>query len=381
MTDSIELIRLETPTHLADWQRHFGHLMAELRAAGRRVVGQSRDPTVLELLDAFQRGDADPVGFGLVEHLYEFAAFHVPGSTGRTMAECAVDAAHLLPEEVRGLLPRLAASYWDLFEVVGLTDSGALGLRRLHDNVSVELSALERDLPLMHHTVVACRRFDAGGFVAAPVPLMPEQEGLAQLVSQLECEQPGPFDTRADYMRYRGSALILAHAIRRHRDRLAGWRPMPEPSVSLVESELDAEAWRRLDAAFGLLEAAVADSLTGVAPLVLSLPDGGVCSIARNGPWPALTLFESMREQLEWQESGHASRFVRAWRARADELFGEDVELLESVGLQPEQDGAVVAVGLDGGVWEDVDATQVDRLVEACRWVALQVQSGGELAA
>lgn len=381
MTDSIELIRLETPAHLANWQSHFGQLMAELRAAGRRIVGHSRDPTVLELLDAFQRGNADPVGFGLVEHLYEFAAFHVPGATGRTMTECAVDAAHLLPEEVRSLLPALAASYWELFEVVGLGDGGALELRRLHDNETLELQAMSHTQPLVRGTVCAFRLVDAGDFVAAPTALVPEQEGLTELVSRLECEQPGPFDTRADYMRYRGSALILAHVIRRHRDRLAAWRPMPEPSVSLVESELDAEAWRRLDAAFGLLEAAVADSLTGVAPLVLSVPDGGVCSIARNGQWPALTLFESMQEQLEWQESGHASRFVRAWRARADELFDEDVELLESVGLQPEQGGAVVAVGLDGGVWDDVDATQIDRLVEACRWVALQVQSGGELAA
>lgn len=381
MTSPIDLIRLNTPASLADWQSHFGQLMAELKAAGKRVVAQSRDPTVIELLDELQRGDADPIAFGLVEHLYEFSAFHVPGGSGRTMAECAVDAAHLLPDQVSDVLPRLAASFWDLFEVVGLADGGGLELRRLHDNAALELHAMPHVQPFVRGAVYAFRLVDAGHFTAAPIAIMPEQENLVVLVSQLESEQPGSFDTRAQYMRHRGSALILTHVIRRHRDRLAQWRAMPEPRVSLVEMELDTEWWRRLDAAVSLLEAVLTDSLTGMAPLVLSLPDGRACSIERNGQWPALTIFDSLHEQRRWQETGHARRFVRAWRARTDELFGEDVDLLRGVGLQPEQRGAVVATRLEDGLWEDPDASHIKQLIDACHQIVLQVQADGELAA
>ncbi len=385
---SIELIRMRArpPGHDAEsyaaWQIEFGRLMAELRRAGRRVVGRTRHPTVLALLDGLQRGDADPVGFGLVEHVYEFAAFHVPGPSGCTMVECALDAAVHLPEQLADCLPGLADSHWELFEVVGLTDAGGLELRRLFDDAVLELHALERAQPLVKETVVALRVFDAGGFLAAPVALVPEQDGLSQLVSLLECEQPGPFDTRSEYMRYRGSALILQHALRGHRRRLvAERRPMPEPQVSLAESELDANVWQRLDAAFSLVERTASEMLTGVEPLVLELADAGIATIERNGPSIAVTLFETAKAQYRWQTSGQAKHFVRAWRAGEAELFAEDVALLEELGLEPRQNGATVAIKLGGGLWKDVDEHDIERLVEVCQRVALRIQMGGEMAA
>jgi hypothetical protein len=384
---SIQLIRLLNPppghdeASFAKWQSQFGDLMAELKHTARSIVARTQNPTVLDLLDAVQACRADPIAFGLVEHLFEFTAFHVAGRSGHTVAESAVQVSELLPEELRGYLASLAASHWDLYEVTGLSEGGAILLRRLHDDEIVELDALEMPQAFVTGTVQAVRIFDAGGFTAAPVALVLEQEAIAGLVSRMELEQPGPFDTRAEYMRRRGSALILRHALKRHIRRLAERRLMPEPSVSLVESSLPRDEWRRLAQAFSLLEAAVGDRLSSLSPLVLTLSGSQVMRLVQNGRSMAMMLFESDEAQDAWVESGQATAFVRVWRAQAEDLFPEDVELLEGLGLTPVDDGAVVAVRLAEGVWEDVDVGDVEGLIDACRWAAVRVHADGELAA
>jgi hypothetical protein len=375
--------------------------MTELKHTARKVVARTHNALVVDLLARVQACRTDPIGFGLVEHLYEFAAFHVPGPSGRTIAECAVDAGEHLPEMIQGYIEALAASCWDLYEVVGLADSGAISLRRLHDDHLTQLDAMELPQAFVAGTVHAFRLFSAGDvsagdfsagdfsagdfsagqFQAAPVALALDQQGITALVSRLEIEQPQAFESRAEYMRHRGSALILRHALQRHVRRLSEGRPMPEPPVSLFESTLPAPHWKRLEGAFSLLEAAIGDELSSLSPLVLAMAGGHVLRVEQNGPAMALMLFDAGEEHDSWESSGHAKTFVRAWRASADELFAEDVELLEGLGLAPGRDGAVVAMRLDQGCWEDVGKKHVSSMIDACRQAALRVRSDGELAA
>ncbi len=368
-----------TDADYAAWQDGVRAVMDELRRAGRRVVMRGRDSTVATLLDALQRGD-DATAAGLVEHMYEFAAFHLPGPSGRTLAQCAVQAAGRLDAGVRACLPALADSHWDLFEIAGQTEAGAIELRRLHDDARVELHAMERRQPLVQGSVAALRLFDAGGFTAAPVALVPAQDTLASLVSLLEVEYANAPDSWAAYMRRRGSAVLLATIIQQHRQQVMAGRPMPEPAVSLAESALSAEHWLRLDAAFALLEAALGASAGGAGSLVVGLPDGCALGVDVGGGSTSVTLFGSLDELRGWQSRGEARRFVRAWRAGADELFAEDVELLDNLGLDPRADGAAVAVRLEDGAWEDMRTEDIDRVEKACRWAALQISAEAQAA-
>jgi hypothetical protein len=389
MTDipSIQLVRLQQPptghdeSSYAKWRTQFRALMAELKHTAKKVVARTQNPTVMKLLGAVQDCRADPIAFGLVEHLYEFTAFHVSGRSGCTIAESAIEAAELLPEGLRHYLEPLAASHWDLYEVTGLADSGAVGLRRLHDDEMVELDALEMPQAFVAGTVQALRLFDAGGFTAAPVALALEQQDIAALVSRLEVEQPQAFGSRAEYMFHRGSALILSHALQCHVRRLSEDRPMPEPPVSLVESTLPAPEWKRLEGAFSLLEAAIGNELSSLSPLVLSMSDGRVLRVEKNGPAMALMVFDAGEEHESWVSSGHAKTFVRVWRASAGELFDEDVDLLQGLGLEPVRNGAVVAMRLDEGCWADVDEEHVSSMIDACRWTALRVRTEADQAA
>ncbi len=366
--------------------------MTELRRLARKLVALRDDGELVALLEAARGSTPDAVSAGLVEHLWEFAAFHMPGPSGRTLAECALRAAVHLPEEVRAWLGELVGSYWEVFEVVGEADGGGVRLRRLCDDAVVELAAVEREQPFIRGSAVAVRLFDAGGFGAAPVALMLEPAGLAGLVSRLELEWSAEgFESRADFMRVRGSAVILRHMIACHKRRVLDGRTMLEPQVSLVESEAGVEAWRRLDEAFSVVEQAAAALGRSTEPLVLELPGERVFCLEKACGSLAATLFASPDAHAAWEqlrlgESAPAqaahTAFRRIWRARDEELFPEDVELLETAGLEPCRDGAAVAIRLgEDGLWHDVDPAGLDELVEVCRLAALRLSAHEELAA
>ncbi|MFW6057660.1 MAG: hypothetical protein ACOC9W_02280 [Persicimonas sp.] len=381
-----------TPSDYVRWRRRLGELMAELRRLAKKLVARGDKSELVALLEAARGATPDAVSAGLVEHLWEFAAFHMPGPSGRTLAECALRAAVHLPAEQRAWLGELVGSFWEIFEVVGEADGGGVRLRRLCDDGVVELAAVERAQPFIRGSAVAVRLFDAGGFWAAPVALMLEPAGLSGLVSRLELEfGAGSFGTRAGFMRARGSALILGHLIACYKRRVLEGRTMVEPQVSLVESQVGAADWRRLDDAFSLVEQAAGALGRSTEPLVLELPGERVFCLEKDCGSLAATLFDSPDAHAAWEQircgqpsptqAAHAA-FMRIWRARDDELFPEDVELLEAAGLDPCRDGAAVAIRLgEDGLWHDVSGASIDEIVEVCRLAALRLRAREELAA
>lgn len=157
--------------------------------------------------------------------------------------------------------------------------------------------------------------------------------------------------------------------------------------VSLAESELPATAWVALTRAFAALEQRLAARPGASTPLAFDLSTLGMLRVEQHGAGIAALLFADAEAHTRWtqprQSYSPAERaFVRVWRAGADELFSEDVELLGAHGLDPTRHGAAVAVRLSPrGTWEDVEARDVARLVVAMRMASLRVANGGELAA
>ncbi|MFW5967966.1 MAG: hypothetical protein ACOCV2_10625 [Persicimonas sp.] len=387
---STRIVRAGRPTEEsagdpARFHEDFGALMDELRRAARRTVG----PAVTGGFDALLDDAPAAVTHALIEHVWEFAAFHVPGPAGRTVAHCAVRAGRHLPHRLRRWLAALAESHWDLYEVEGRHRGGGISVRRLHDDTIVVLDAIERDQPLVVGSVVALRLMRDDGLTAAPMGLAIESAGLGTLIRRLEVQWRGDrrHEQRDDYLRARGSAVILSHAIARHKRRVLADAPRVEPTVSLVEAAPEAADWRRLRAGFTILEDAL-DDLGARPSLTIEAGSAGAVDIDRCGPNLQVTLFSSMDDCRAWRDAsfaGGARRaipFWRAWRALPEELFEEDVDWLASHGFCVGQEGAVVAAGRDEtGRWRDATPLVIGRLVEACRIAARRVASGVERAA
>lgn len=401
------------------WHLNFAELMEQFRRLGARALKRNPCPSLARMPTAtireIQRGPV-PRGSGeagllrLQASVHEFAAFAVANSRGHSLMDCALLQSDALPGEVQAYLPALAASAWELYEVVGLPSPGAphrVELRRLCDEAFVEVTALESDSSPQIGEIAAWRVFDAGGFLAAPRALQLPKDSVATILSQLSLEASGwgnQPQARRDYMRERGELLLINHCIRSMRHRHCETRE-PAPSrkvdalVSPSESDLPSDCWRRLAQAFSVLEVSAA-SRPGVAfPFPFAVGDGQVLCLEEAGESWVATLFDSARAHKQWsavQQSlartthtkdaaGRPLRAVpqlRCWRARAEELSDLDIDFLRSLRLKPLRNGAALAVHLDADWrWHDLDPRRIDRLIDALHVASKQLRTGEGLAA
>lgn len=167
-----------------------------------------------------------------------------------------------------------------------------------------------------------------------------------------------------------------------------GFQQAIEPRVSLRESGVARGAWSRLERAFSCVERASWRRLSATKPVV-NFEDGPVLCLHPAGGSLVATLYESTvahtaSQRIDWSEPGAiegAPGFVRLWRAGVEELFCEDIGWLADAGMDVFGRGAVVGVRFsDQGLWEDLDARRVERLVAMCRQAAAHM-AADDLAA
>lgn len=338
------------------------------------------------------------------EHwVQEFMAFHAADDAGWTPAVRAVRSCCDFSCADQAGLVEMAASHWELHELLevapGAGESGrrpapgALTLRRVYDDAVIQVAHVIGGQTARVGEVGAWRVIDVQGFLAAPAPLALDQARVPALVRRLDAERSSwranMASTRADYMRQRGSFVILSHALcapRVQGSALDFWAlsRRVDPLVSPVESGLSAQCWRPVSDAFARLESLAFDRWAGrdevAYPRAILLAAGEVLVLEQACESLLVTLLDSREAHQRWEAQRHAlhrnagvtgrasaaTALVRCWRARADEIFDADVEFFARAGFEPVESGVVLAVCLRADWrWEDLDAHALRRLTAA----------------
>lgn len=294
-------------------------------------------------------------------HRLEYHAVHTDGPAGRTLAECAALNASRLPAEVRMVARALAESTWQLYDVVGDAEPGVL-LRRIHDDASFVCHAFQGGAGVFAGEVYALRLLDAGRFVASTLPIHIAPARATTLAARLEQE----YASRASawswtqYLAERGSRMIL-ESLEQTSARLVDTSATPDPLTCKAETSIPSADWERLERWYARL----AHTRTDARLLRVTLPTGRIA----NAYGRADNLVVEVRD-------GDNSGFIRVWSGDEDGAFPED-----TVGID---DGGhvVFAARQDADhVWHDITRADLERLVGAMRWVAVQSALGESKAA
>ncbi|MFU8802231.1 MAG: hypothetical protein ACNA8W_00340 [Bradymonadaceae bacterium] len=361
------------------WTEEFSHFLEELRCSAERTLTEDHRQYLLHTLDfaisSFGDGNLARSALDLVR---EYAALHVKDNEDRTAAERALEKLALYSPRIQSYLEALTHSHWDLFEVVGL-GSGAFELRRLHDDSIHHLEAPEMNQPFFIGHVVALRLVEMDSLTTAPLAIQFDQLRLSELVNDQETEfATGAWKQEewADFMTYRGSFLILRHALS---DMLSFDQLEADAILEAQEPqlELDGALYRELDEAFSNLEEAFFERPGAMEVFVRKVPSGQVFRLEDGGACPILLVFDSSRahENYERYLSGDIVSevvdeisFLRLWRLPASMLNEEDLAYLESSDLDPDRFGAALPSRVGPGlIFEDVRPGDANLLIATCR--------------
>lgn len=373
-----------------------GAVYADLLRAGARALSESE----LEQAQVFKRWVGRQLARavpseGLICRVYEFAAFYIPGATGRVAVEEMVGGR----ECERSFRAGLARSRWELCELMSVEtrDAGAPAaqLRRVLDDSSVYVDYLVGDISASVGELSMWRVVECEGQLYGLAPLKLPRRGIDGLIYWLAGEREaeralmGVDPQAARAARQRVEALLLTHAIRAsgrveigEAHALAGGRSR-ETLVSPSEASLPADVWRRLGQAFSLLEVCAEYRMDFEAPRALEVLEEQQLHLDKTGGALVATLFRSAAEYRRWvAKNERSSPFIRAWRAAPGELCAQDLEFMEALGFRAFEKGAALAARLaEDWRWDDLKLEQFNRLIEALHQAARQLREGRGLAA
>lgn len=376
-----------TADQLFLWTEEFANLLEELRCKGEEALTEEHRQYLIHTLDfslaAFDDLELSRCALDLVR---EYVALHVQGTDNRTAAERALEKLPLYSPRMQAYLEALNHSHWDLYEVVSVT-SGAFELRRLHDDAICWLQAPEMNQPFFIGHVVALRLIEVHDVTTAPLAMQFDQGRLSELVSALETEfAAGAWRTQEwkDFMIYRGSFLILRHALA---DLLNFDRVDEEDFAEEGDAlHLPAALYVAMEDAFALLEHALyregfnEHHGAATSPLVRKTPTGQIVRVEEGGQCPVLLVFpdESAHRSYERYIAGDlvsevvdTISFLRLWRVPAGLLPDDELDELAAQGLELHPFGLALPTRVDPGlIFEDVTPANARTLTEACRLIA-----------
>lgn len=380
-----------TTDQLFSWTEEFANLLEELRCSGEEALSEEHRQYLIHTLDfslaAFEDLELSHCALDLVR---EYAALHVQGADNRTAAERALEKIALYPPRLQSYLEALTYSHWDLYEVVSVT-SGAFELRRLHDDSIHWLQAPEMNQPFFIGHVVALRLIEMEEITTAPLAIQFDQERLTELVSVLETEfAAGAWRAHewTDFMIYRGSFLILRHALA---DLLNFDRFDDEDLVEEGDAlHLPPALYLAMEQAFASLEYAFYGESQAMEPFLRKTPTGQVVRVEEGGQCPILLVFpnESAHHYYERYMAGDLLTevidnisFLRLWRLPANLLPDDELDELIAEGLELHPFGVALPTRVDPGLlFEDVTAANAMTLIEACRLVAQMINRANKAA-